>query len=169
EKVKDQAEQQANEALVKLLVPSKMKAKMAQNPFEMLFGGTKTDSQTTDENEEAEIRSKRSKVKEDLLAGKLEEEWVTVEVTEQNSAFLDMMIPGMPEMGSSGMQDMISSLVPKKTKKRRMKVKDARRVLAIEEANKLIDSDELSQEAIRRAEQSGIIFIDEIEIGRAHV
>ncbi|NLY79978.1 MAG: ATP-dependent protease ATPase subunit HslU, partial [Lysinibacillus sp.] len=163
EKVKDQAEQQANEALVKLLVPSKMKAKMAQNPFEMLFGGTKTDSQTTDENEEAEIRSKRSKVKEDLLAGKLEEEWVTVEVTEQNSAFLDMMIPGMPEMGSSGMQDMISSLVPKKTKKRRMKVKDARRVLTIEEANKLIDSDELAQEAINRAEQSGIIFIDEID------
>ena len=61
------------------------------------------------------------------------------------------------------MQDMLSSLMPKKTKKRKMKVKDARRVLTIEEANKLIDSDELSQEAIRRAEQSGIIFIDEID------
>lgn len=162
EKVKDQAEQQANEALVKLLVPSKIKAKMAQNPFEMLFGGGKTE-QPTDSNEEAEIRSKRSKVKEDLLAGKLEEEWVTVEVTEQNTALFDMMVPGMPEMGSSGMQDMLSSLVPKKTKKRRMKVKDARRVLTIEEANKLIDTDELAQEAIERAEQSGIIFIDEID------
>ncbi|MEK4253068.1 ATP-dependent protease ATPase subunit HslU [Ureibacillus sp. FSL K6-2830] len=162
EKVKDQAEQQANEVLVKLLVPSKSKSKMTQNPFELLFGGQKTESQT-DSQEETEIRLKRSKVKEDLLAGKLEDEWVTVEVTEQNTAFLDMMIPGMPELGSSGMQDMLSSLVPKKTKKRRMKVKDARRVLAIEEANKLIDSEELAQEAIKRAEQSGIIFIDEID------
>jgi ATP-dependent HslUV protease ATP-binding subunit HslU len=161
EKVKDQAEKQANEALVKLLVPSKLKTKMAQNPFEMLFGGQKNDSQE-DAAEEAEIRSRRSQVAADLKAGKLEDQWVTVEVTEQNNAFFDMM-PGMPDLGSSGMQDMLSSLVPKKTKKRRMKVKDARRVLAIEEANKLIDSDELSQEAIRRAEQSGIIFIDEID------
>ncbi|MFC5541260.1 MAG: ATP-dependent protease ATPase subunit HslU [Bacilli bacterium] len=162
EKVKDQAEQQANEALVKLLVPSKAKSKMAQNPFEIFFGGQKTES-ASDSQDESEIRMKRSKVKEDLLAGKLEDEWVTVEVTEQNTAFLDMMIPGMPELGSSGMQDMLSSLVPKKTKKRRMKVKDARRVLTVEEANKLIDSEELAQEAIKRAEQSGIIFIDEID------
>ncbi len=74
------------------------------------------------------------------------------------------MMPGMGmDMGSSGMQDMLSNLMPKKKKKRKMKVKDARRVLIIEEANKLIDSDELAQEAINRAEQSGIIFIDEID------
>lgn len=162
EKVKDQAEQMANEAIVKLLVPSKNKNKMAQNPFEIFFGGQKSENQS-DAQEESEIRMKRAKVKEDLLAGKLEDEWVTVEVTEQNTAFIDMMIPNMPELGSSGMQDMLSSLVPKKTKKRRMKIKDARRVLTVEEANKLIDSEDLAQKAIRRAEQSGIIFIDEID------
>lgn len=164
ENVKDQAVALANEAIVKLLVPSKRKAKMTQNPFEMLFGGQKTDKPTEDTTQdEAEIRSKRSQIANDLKAGKLEEEWVTVEVTEQNTAMLDMM-PGMGvDMGSTGMQDMLSTLMPKKTKKRKLKVKDARRVLTIEEANKLIDSDELAQEAITRAEQSGIIFIDEID------
>lgn len=163
EAVKDVAEQNANEALVKLLVPSKVKSKMAQNPLEMLFGqkNDKPDEDTS--HEETEIRLKRSQVSEDLKAGKLEDTLVTVEVTEQNTPFFELM-PGMGmDMGSSGMQDMLSNLMPKKAKKRKMKVKDARRILTVEEANKLIDSDELAQEAIRRAEQSGIIFIDEID------
>lgn len=163
EKVKDQAETQANEILVKLLVPSKIKEKVTQNPFEMLFGG-KNEKVDEDSNyEESEIRSKRSQVAADLKAGKLEEQWVTVEVTEQPAGFFDIM-PGMGiDIGASGMQDMLTNLMPKKKKKRKMKVKDARRVLTIEEANKLIDTDELNQEAINRAEQSGIIFIDEID------
>ena len=161
--VKEQAEALANEAIVKLLVPSKKKEKAAQNPFEMLFGGQKNEHSTDDTTEETEIRSKRSQIAADLKAGKLEDNLVTIEVTEQNTAMFDMM-PGMGmDMGSSGMQDMLSNLMPKKKKKRKMKVKDARRVLVIEEANKLIDSDELAQEAIDRAEQSGIIFIDEID------
>lgn len=163
ESVKDAAEQNANEKLVKLLVPSKVKTKMAQNPLEMLFGQNHNSTDEERTEDETATRSKRSQVAQDLKAGKLEDEWVTVEVTEQNTQFLDLM-PGMGmDMGSTGMQDMLSSLMPKKTKKRKMKVKDARRVLTIEEANKLIDSDELAQEAIRRAEQSGIIFIDEID------
>lgn len=164
EKVKEQAEAQANEILVKLLVPSKLKEKITQNPFEMLFGSQKSEKTYEDASQEdVEIKSKREKVAEDLKLGKLEEEWVTIEVTEQNQGFLDIM-PGMGiDVGASGMQDMLSSLMPKKKKKRKMKVKDARRVLTIEEANKLIDTDELNQEAILRAEQSGIIFIDEID------
>ncbi|MEK9197764.1 ATP-dependent protease ATPase subunit HslU [Ureibacillus sp. 179-F W5.1 NHS] len=163
EAVKDVAEQNANEALVKLLVPSKVKSKMAQNPLEMLFGQKNDKSDEDSSHEEAEIRTKRSQVSEDLKAGKLEDNFVTVEVTEQNTPFFELM-PGMGmDMGSSGMQDMLSNLMPKKVKKRKMKVKDARRILTVEEANKLIDSDELAQEAIRRAEQSGIIFIDEID------
>src|SRR5690606_40234271 len=57
----------------------------------------------------------------------------------------------------------LSSLMPKKKKKRRMQVKDARRVLTAEESEKLVDSEEVSSEAIRRAEQQGIIFIDEMD------
>lgn len=159
--VQSQAESLANEALVKLLVPSKFKAKMPQNPFGMLFGQQGQINEQESPTEEAEIRSRREKIAEDLKAGKLETQWVTIEVTEQTPSLMDMM-PGM-DMGASGMQDMLASFMPKKTKKRKLQVKDARRILIIEEANKLIDSDELAQEAISRAEQAGIIFIDEID------
>lgn len=158
--VQEQAEKMANDALVKLLVPSKFKSKMPQNPFAMLFGGQQEEQQQSSPQEEAEVRSRRAQIAEDLKAGKLEEQWVTIEVTEQAPSMFDMM-PGMEH--NAGMQDMLSSLMPKKTKKRKVKVKDARRLLTLEEANKLIDADELAQEAIMRAEQTGIIFIDEID------
>lgn len=164
ESVKEQAEELANEAIVKLLVPSLRKKQSMQNPFEMLFGGK--DQQTNDDtsSEETEVRSKRAQIAIDLRNGKLENEWVTVEVTEQTPSIFDALQgTGMDMSANNGMQDMLSSLMPKKQKKRRLQVKDARRILTIEEANKLIDADEVAQEAISRAEQSGIIFIDEID------
>lgn len=164
EAVKEQAEKLANEALVKLLVPSMRKKQTIQNPLEMLFGGQKMDSSNdSDGAEEVEIRSKRSQVSADLKAGKLEDEWVTVEVTENQLSIFDALQGTGVETPGNGIQDMLSSLMPKKTKKRRVQVKDARRILTIEEANKLIDTDEVAQIAITRAEQSGIIFIDEID------
>ncbi|MDD1501221.1 MULTISPECIES: ATP-dependent protease ATPase subunit HslU [unclassified Lysinibacillus] len=163
ESVKDQAEELANEAIVKLLVPSLRKKQSMQNPFEMLFGG-KEPQANDDSSEETEVRSKRAQIAIDLRNGKLENEWVTVEVTEQNPSIFDALQgTGMDMSANSGMQDMLSNLMPKKQKKRRVQVKDARRILTIEEANKLIDADEVAQEAISRAEQSGIIFIDEID------
>ncbi|MFF2794457.1 ATP-dependent protease ATPase subunit HslU [Lysinibacillus xylanilyticus] len=163
ESVKDQAEELANEAIVKLLVPSLRKKQSMQNPFEMLFGGKEQQS-NDDSSEETEVRSKRAQIAIDLRNGKLENEWVTVEVTEQNPSIFDALQgTGMDMSSNNGMQDMLSSLMPKKQKKRRVQVKDARRILTIEEANKLIDADEVAQEAILRAEQSGIIFIDEID------
>ncbi|GAB0167176.1 ATP-dependent protease ATPase subunit HslU [Lysinibacillus sp. CTST325] len=163
ESVKDQAEELANEAIVKLLVPSLRKKQSMQNPFEMLFGG-KEPQANDDSSEETEVRSKRAQIAIDLRNGKLENEWVTVEVTEQNPSIFDALQgTGMDMSANNGMQDMLSNLMPKKQKKRRVQVKDARRILTIEEANKLIDADEVAQEAISRAEQSGIIFIDEID------
>ncbi|WP_010301551.1 ATP-dependent protease ATPase subunit HslU [Kurthia senegalensis] len=159
--VHDAAERLANEQLVKLLVPSMRKKKQPSmgNPFEMFFGNQQDDEE---EPEDAQVRVKRSQIAEDLAAGKLEKEWVTVEVEEQPSM---MMMPGMPgmDMSGTGMGDMLSNMMPKKKKKRRLQVEEARLVLTIEEANKLIDSDEVAEEAIRRAEQMGIIFIDEID------
>lgn len=160
EAVSEQAEKQANEQLVKLLAPSKFQAKMPQNPFAQLFGGQQPETETVNEQEDAEVKSRRSQIAQDLNDGKLEEQWVTIEVTEQAPSMFDMM-PGMEQ--NQGMQEMMSNLMPKKTKKRKVKVKDARRLLAIEEANKLIDADELNQEAVSRAEQSGVVFIDEID------
>ncbi|WP_342534072.1 ATP-dependent protease ATPase subunit HslU [Lysinibacillus sp. FSL K6-0057] len=164
ESVKEQAEELANEAIVKLLVPSLRKKQAMQNPFEMLFGGKEQPTNDDSLADDGEVRSKRAQIAIDLRNGKLENEWVTVEVTEQNPSIFDALQgTGMDMSANSGMQDMLSSLMPKKQKKRRVQVKDARRILTIEEANKLIDADEVAQEAINRAEQSGIIFIDEID------
>lgn len=162
EAVKEQAEQLANEQIVKLLVPVLRKKQTSQNPFEALFGGQQP-QQDEDGTEQAEVRSKRAQVAIDLAAGKLEDEWVTVEVTEQAPSIFDALQGSGMEMAGSGMQDMLSSFMPKKTKKRRVQVKDARRILTVEEAAKLIDNDEVTQEAVVRAEQAGIIFIDEID------
>ncbi|MBS7344562.1 MAG: ATP-dependent protease ATPase subunit HslU [Caryophanon sp.] len=161
EAVKEQAEQLANEQIVKLLVPVLRKKQATQNPFEALFGGQQP--QEEDGAEQAEVRSKRAQVALDLAAGKLENEWVTVEVTEQAPSIFDALQGSGMEMAGNGMQDMLSNLMPKKTKKRRVQVKDARRLLTVEEAAKLIDNDEVTQEAVVRAEQAGIIFIDEID------
>jgi ATP-dependent HslUV protease ATP-binding subunit HslU len=102
-------------------------------------------------------------VKEKLVSGELENELVTVEVEEQQPSMFDMLQgSGMEHMGIN-MQDALGSLMPKKKKKRKLSVRDARKILTQEEAQKLIDMDEVTQEAVNRAEQSGIIFIDEID------
>lgn len=162
--VKEEAEILANEKIVKLLVPSLKKKKQANtaNPFEMLFGGQQPQEETTEDD--PQIRVKRSQVAEDLKAGKLEQEIVTIEVTEQPSNMLGAFtgMPGM-DMGGNNIGDLLSNMMPSQKKKRKVAVEEARRLLTIEEANKLIDEDEVSAEAVRRAEQSGIIFIDEID------
>ncbi|MCZ8539527.1 HslU--HslV peptidase ATPase subunit [Psychrobacillus sp. FSL K6-2365] len=160
EEVKDQAIRLANDAIVKLLVPSLKKKNSNSNPFEALFGGKEED--TTDV-EDTDVRLKRSQIAEDLRDGKLEEEFITVEVVEQTPSLFDALQPGGMESMGMNMQDALSNLMPKKKKKRKMKVKDARKVLMQEEANKLIDKDELSQIAIEKTEQTGIIFIDEMD------
>ncbi len=162
--VKEEAEILANEKIVKLLVPSLKKKKQANtaNPFEMLFGGQQPQEETTEDD--PQIRVKRSQVAEDLKALKLEQEIVTIEVTEQPSNMLGAFtgMPGM-DMGGNNIGDLLSNMMPSQKKKRKVTVAEARRLLTIEEANKLIDEDEVSAEAVRRAEQSGIIFIDEID------
>ncbi|RAZ70069.1 HslU--HslV peptidase ATPase subunit [Planococcus maitriensis] len=162
EAVKERAESAANDRLVKLLAPSMKKKQTAQNPLEMFFG-QKQEQEEEDPEAEVEVRVKRREIAADLKAGKLEDEWVTVEVTENTASMFDAFQgSGMEQMGEN-MQDALSSLMPKKKKKRRMQVKDARRVLTAEESEKLVDSEEISSEAISRAEQQGIIFIDEMD------
>ncbi|WP_449619372.1 HslU--HslV peptidase ATPase subunit [Robertmurraya sp. Marseille-Q9965] len=162
--VKERAEENANRRLVELLAPSAKKTTSYKNPLEMLFGGG-TNQQEPDTNsaEEYSLQEKRKIVREKLAMGDLENEIVTVEVEEQQPSMFDMLQgSGMEQMGMN-MQDALSGLMPKKRKKRKLTVKEARGVLTNEEAQKLIDMDEVTQEAVFRAEQSGIIFIDEID------
>jgi ATP-dependent protease HslVU, ATPase subunit len=165
ESVQDKAEKLANERLVSLLVPSKTKEKQSKNPFEMLFGNQQNSKETVEEPEQdAVIISKRSQTREDLAAGKLENEIVEVEIEDNTPTMLDMLGGQGPDgMGGMNMQEMLGQFMPKKTKKRRLPVKEARKVLIQEEANKLINMDDVIAESVARAEQSGIIFIDEID------
>ncbi|MEC2064630.1 HslU--HslV peptidase ATPase subunit [Bacillus inaquosorum] len=162
--VKEQAEENANKRIVRLLVPGKKKQSGVKNPFEMFFGGSQPNGEDEAESqEEANIEEKRNRMAHQLALGELEDYYVTVEVEEQQPSMFDMLQgSGMEQMGMN-MQDALSGLMPKKKKRRKMTVREARKVLTNEEASKLIDMDEVSQEAVQRAEESGIIFIDEID------
>ncbi|MGE7165945.1 ATP-dependent protease ATPase subunit HslU [Staphylococcus hominis] len=160
--VKDEATQKANEKLVKLLVPS-MKKKAAQNnnPLESLLGGAIPNFNQNDEEEEApteEIKTKRSEIRQQLLAGKLEEEKVRIKV-EQDPGGLGMLGTSQNQQ----MQDMMNQLMPKRKVEREVPVKIARKILTDDFADELIDQETANQEALEIAEQMGIIFIDEID------
>lgn len=97
-----------------------------------------------------------------MANGELEDELVTVEVEEQQQGLMDMLSgSGMEQMGM--MQDMLGSMMPKKKKKRKLPVREARQVLIDDEAQKLVDMDEVGQLAVEKTEQLGMIFIDEID------
>jgi ATP-dependent HslUV protease ATP-binding subunit HslU len=161
--VKERAEENANARLVDLLVPSSKKANNYKNPLEMLFGGGGSSNEQEPQQEDYTATEKRKVLKERLALGELENEIVTIEVEEQTPSMFDLLQgSGIEQMGMN-MQDALSNLMPKKRKKRKLTVREARKVLTNEEAQKLIDMDEVTQEAIFRAEQNGIIFIDEID------
>ncbi|WP_404315632.1 HslU--HslV peptidase ATPase subunit [Bacillus lumedeiriae] len=163
--VQEPAKEAANRRLVELLVPEKKKTGNMKNPFEMLFGGGGQDQQADmeDSQEESSIRERRRMIADKLARGEMENEVVTIEIEEQPPSMFDMFQgSGMEQMGMN-MQDVLGGLLPKQKKKRKLPVKEARQVLINEEAQKLIDMDDVTQEAVRRAEQTGIIFIDEID------
>lgn len=162
--VKDEAINKANEKLVKLLVPSmKKKASQNSNPLESLLGGAIPNFNNNNEEEEEEapteeIKTKRSEIKQQLLDGKLEEEKIKIKV-EQDPGALGMLGTNQNQQ----MQDMMNQLMPKRKVEREVPVKTARKVLADDFADELIDQETANQEALELAEQMGIIFIDEID------
>lgn len=162
--VKERAEENANRRLIDLLVPTAKKANNYKNPLEMLFGGGNPQNEPeADNSDDFSTMEERKIVKEQLALGQLEDKLVTVDVEEQAPSMFDMLQgSGMEQMGMN-MQDALSNLLPKRHKKRKVTVRDARKILTNEEAQKLIDMDEVTQEAVYRAEQAGIIFIDEID------
>ncbi|MCG1508525.1 ATP-dependent protease ATPase subunit HslU [Staphylococcus epidermidis] len=161
--VKDEATKKANDKLVKLLVPSlKKKAAQGNNPLENLFGGAIPNfGQNQDEEEESpteEIKTKRSEIKKQLEQGKLENEKVRIKV-EQDPASMGMLGTNQNQQ----IQDMMNQLMPKKKVEREVSVETARKILADDFADELIDQETANQQALELAEQMGIIFIDEID------
>lgn len=153
EKVKTRASVLAEDRLVTLLLnPPK---KSSGNPLDFLLGKSK--DQTSENTEEQEkLTGKREEIRQQLMRGELEDRELEIEVEET-----------MPELelgGSSiSIGDMMGGMVPPKMKIRRVKVSEARKILLAEESEKLIDQDAVKEEAVRRAEQHGIVFIDEID------
>lgn len=161
--VRVKAEKNVEKRLIKLLAPSqKKKQTTSQNPLEALFGGMNQPDESPEEEVDQELKNKRSQIEWRLQNGELDDEIVTVEVKEQQNPMLDMMRgAGMDQM--NGMQDALSGMFPAKKKKRKVTVREAKKILFEDEASKLIDADELAAEGIHRAEQMGMIFIDEID------
>ncbi|GAA0612323.1 HslU--HslV peptidase ATPase subunit [Virgibacillus siamensis] len=161
--VEGQAEKEADKQLVKLLVPQEKKQNNMKNPFEMLFPGQHDEEDDDDDSKDEEIKNKRSRIEHQLALGELEDRIVTVEIEETPPSMFDMLQgSGMEQMGMN-MQDAFGQFMPKKKKKRKLSVAEARKILTQQEAQKLVDMEEAAQEAVQRAEQSGIIFIDEID------
>ncbi len=144
----------AEDRLVTLLVNP---PKKPSNNFSLdyLLGRAKS-PETPAKEESAELADERERLRQQLMKGEIEERELEIEVEEAAPSL---------EVGGSAISlgDMMGNMMPKKTKLRRVKVKEARKILEQEEADKLIDQDAVQEEAIRRAEQDGIVFIDEID------
>ncbi len=141
ERVQARAEELAEERLLELLLPGRKPS----------YEESETSSGT------------REKLRRLLREGHLDEREVEVESTETSMPMLDMFAgAGMEEMGNN-LRDTFSQFLPQKTKRRRIPVKEARRVLVAQEADKLVDQDKVVGEALTRVQQSGIIFLDEID------
>jgi len=158
DKVQVQAAIKAEEHLVELLVPTKRAESTSNNPFQMLFGQTPETEKDIDVTPEME--NERKLVSDRLQRGELEEQVVEISV-EETTPLSDMMGNNM-EMGMN-IQDMMSGMLPKRYKKRNVTVREARKILVHEETQNLIDQDEAVQDAIRRTEHEGIVFLDEID------
>ena len=144
----------AEDRLVTLLVNP---PKKPSNSFSLdyLLGRAKS-PETPAKEENAELADERERLRQQLMKGEIEDRELEIEVEEAAPSL---------EVGGSAISlgDMMGNMIPKKTKLRRVKVKEARKILEQEEADKLIDQDAVQEEAIRRAEQDGIVFIDEID------
>ena len=131
--------------------------KKPSNSFSLdyLLGRAKS-PETPAKEENAELADERERLRQQLMKGEIEDRELEIEVEEAAPSL---------EVGGSAISlgDMMGNMMPKKTKLRRVKVKEARKILEQEEADKLIDQDAVQEEAIRRAEQDGIVFIDEID------
>ena len=153
ERVRVRAEANAEDRLVELLTHSVKKKPV--NPFDILMGNHRSEPEPSGEDRE-KLAERQSDVHAQLRSGSLEHDIVEIEVEE---------FTPKQELPGTGMDvnDMLGGILPKKTKLRKVEVREARKILVAEESQNLIDMDSVYTEAIDRAEQHGIVFLDEID------
>ncbi len=166
----EMAEKIAKEIIVKAIIPGGPEEAKQGVQLGNIFGnlGYKSQKQEYEENKQkqyeasqefSDIQMAREQVREQLEQGLLDEQIVEIEVDDvPKTNQLDTHNEGMIAIGN-----IFDNMMPKKTKKKKCKVKDAKRILREQEAQKLIDMDQVTDEALQNAEQNGIIFIDEID------
>lgn len=131
--------------------------------LDLLLPAMPPDKPAESGQEETNLQGTREKLKKMLREGKLDERSVEVEITRTTMPVVEVLTPqGMEEMESQ-LKEMFSNLLPKRTKKKTVKIPEAMEILCQEEAAKLVDMDKVISEATRQVEQSGIVFIDEID------
>ncbi|MCL2678056.1 MAG: ATP-dependent protease ATPase subunit HslU, partial [Clostridiales bacterium] len=166
EKMEIMQEKGAASAELRLLdllapLPQKGRGHSGFNPFMTRQEETPRDAEAESKRDE-ELRRRRVWLRDKLSKGEMDHEMVEIEVYENAPPALGALGEGMEEMGIN-MQSLLGGLMPKKRKRRKVTVAEARRILTQEEAEKLIDMDEATALGIERAEQSGIVFLDEID------
>ena len=153
DRVRARAEVLAEDRLLTLLASPPIR--QASNPIDILLRGRQKEQEQTEEERER-LSLRRGDLMEQLRRGELEDRELEIEVEDT--------VPQLEVGGASiNIGDMMGGMMPRNTKLRRVKVKEARKILIEEEAQRLIDMDAIREEAVRRSEQDGIVFIDEID------
>ncbi len=157
EAVQDKARQTAEERMLDLLLPksggpsAQRNESLKEVPFELVTGASEETSST------------REKLRDMLRRGKLDSRYVDLDVADRSMPIVEIFSNvGMEEMGIN-FKDMLGGVFPKTTKRRKVKVPEAMEIMAQEEAQSLVDMDKVVKQAIDKVEQSGIIFLDEID------
>ncbi len=159
-RVRTRAQVLAEDQLLNMLLqPQKPRS---TNPFELLLGrGSSPEQPQQSEEEKRQYATRKDQLRDQLRRGELENNEIEIEVEEQS--------PQLEVGGASiSIGDMMGGMMPKRTKLRRVKVHEAREILISQESDKLIDEDAVREEAVRRTEQSGIVFLDEIDKVAGH-
>lgn len=157
ESVKAKAAQMVEDTILDALIPPMKKA-------EQVAGFYSTDDKAGMPDSDQELNEKtRELFREKIRSGEIDSRKIEINVQQSSSANVGMIGGAMDEMAMMNIQEMINGMMPKKAKKRKVTIGEAKRILLEEEAAKLIDMDEVKEEAIRKAENTGIIFIDEID------
>ena len=156
EKVQKKAEDLAEERVLDMLLPP--------SPSSPSFEPTEESAGASTQQKQDQQDSTRSKLRLQLREGKLDNRMVEIEIKERGGLPVGIIsnIGGMEDL-EHNLRDMLGGMMPGKKKNRRMKVSEALKFMAQEEAQKLIDMEEVTKEAITRTEQSGIVFLDEID------
>lgn len=156
----EKSKELADEKIVKILLPSSRKR--TSNPFELIFANER-ENDIVDEEERQSLANRRRELLEKLKRGELDDEVIEIEVEDNHNSAIGFFGGLGIEEFNINLGDIFGDLLPKKYKKKKVTIKEARKILSSQESEKLIDMDEVIELGIKKAEEDGIIFIDEID------